>query len=399
MLARDIVRFTAQSVLAQRMRSVLTSMGIGIGVTAVVLLTSIGQGFNQYIVEEFTQFGTNTIAIQPGKANTFGVSAGIFNSVRPLSLADSEALLRAPYVLHSVPVVSGIGSVEARGRERSVTVIAAGPEFNRVFMLDVSLGSFLPQDELERPRPVVVLGSRVRDELYGTDNPLNDRVRIGGSRYRVVGVMESKGDVLGFDLDDTVYMPIASGLSLFDREGVQEIDILYEENAPLDEVIGGIERILIARHGGEDFTIVSQQQMLDVLNSIVGVITLGVAAMGGISLLVGGVGIFTIMTIAVRERTSEIGLLRAVGARRRRISQLFLGEAMFLAGLGGLLGLLAGFAVVAFLEVTFPALPAQVSPMYVVLSEVVAVLIGLLAGVLPARRAAALEPLEALSTE
>ena len=399
MLARDIVRFTAQSVLAQRMRSALTSMGIGIGVTAVVLLTSIGQGFNQYIVEEFTQFGTNTIAIQPGKANTFGVSAGIFNSVRPLSLADSEALLRAPYVLHSVPVVSGIGSVEARGRERSVTVIAAGPEFNRVFMLEVSLGGFLPQDELERPRPVVVLGSRVRDELYGTDNPLNDRVRIGGSRYRVVGVMESKGDVLGFDLDDTVYMPVASGLSLFDREGVQEIDILYEENAPLEEVIGGIERILIARHGGEDFTIISQQQMLDVLNSIVGVITLGVAAMGGISLLVGGVGIFTIMTIAVRERTSEIGLLRAVGARRRRISQLFLGEAMLLAGLGGLLGLLAGFAVVAFLEVTFPALPAQVSPMYVVLSEVVAVLIGLVAGVLPARRAAALEPLAALSTE
>ncbi len=399
MLLRDIVRFTAQSVLAHRMRSALTALGIGIGVTAVVLLTSIGQGFNQYIVEEFTQFGTNTIAIQPGKANTFGVSAGIFNSVRPLSLADSEALLRAPHVLHSVPVVSGIGSVEARGRERSVTVIATGPEFNRVFLLDVSLGSFLPPDELERPRPVVVLGSRVREELYGNDNPLNDRVRIGGSRYRVVGVMESKGDVLGFDLDDTVYMPIASGLSLFNREGVQEIDILYEENAPLEEVIGGIERILIARHGGEDFTIVSQQQMLDVLGSIVGVITLGVAAMGSISLLVGGVGIFTIMTIAVRERTSEIGLLRAVGARRRRISQLFLGEAMLLAGLGGLFGLLTAFAIIAILEVAFPALPAQVSPTYAALSEIVAILIGLVAGVLPARRAAALEPLVALSAE
>ena len=399
MLARDIARFTAQSAMAHRMRSALTSMGIGIGVTAVVLLTSIGQGFNQYLVEEFTQFGTNTLAIQPGKANTFGVSAGIFNSVRPLSLADSEALLRVPHVVYSVPVVSGIGSVGARGRERSVTVIAAGPEFNRVFMLDVSLGSFLPPDQLERPRPVVVLGSRVRDELYGTENPLNERVRIGGSRYRVVGVMESKGDVLGFDLDDTVYMPVASGLALFNREGVQEIDVLYEENAPLEEVIGAIGRILAARHGGEDFTIVSQQQMLDVLSSIVGVITLGVAAMGGISLLVGGVGIFTIMAIAVRERTSEIGLLRAVGAGRRRISQLFLGEAMLLAGLGGLSGLLAGFAAIAFLAVTFPALPTQVSPLYVALSEVVAVLIGLIAGVLPARRAAALEPLEALSAE
>ena len=399
MLARDVVRFTAQSVLAHRMRSGLTALGIGIGVTAVVLLTSIGQGFNQYIVEEFTQFGTNVVAIQPGKANTFGVTAGIFNSVRPLSLADAEALMRAPYVLHAVPVVSGVGSVEARGRERSVTVMATGPEFNRAFSLGVALGSYLPEDELDRPRPVVVLGSRVRDELYGTDNPLNDRVRIGGSRYRVVGVMESKGDVLGFDLDDTAYIPAASGLAMFNREGVHEIDILYEENAPLEEVIGGIERILIARHGGEDFTIISQQQMLDVLGSILAVMTLGVAAMGGISLLVGGVGIFTIMTIAVRERTSEIGLLRAVGARRRRISQLFLGEAMLLAGLGGFLGLLAGFAVVVFIQVAVPALPAQISPMYVVLSEVVAVMIGLIAGVLPARRAAALEPLEALSTE
>ena len=399
MLARDVVRFTAQSMLAHRMRSGLTALGIGIGVTAVVLLTSIGQGFNQYIVEEFTQFGTNVIAIQPGKANTFGVTAGIFNSVRPLSLADAEALMRAPYVLHAVPVVSGVGSVEARGRERSVTVMATGPAFNQAFALGVALGSYLPEDELDRPRPVVVLGSRVRDELYGTDNPLNDRVRIGGDRYRVVGVMESKGDVLGFDLDDTAYIPVASGLAMFNRESVHEIDILYEENAPLEEVIGGIERILIARHGGEDFTIISQQQMLDVLGSILAVMTLGVAAMGGISLLVGGVGIFTIMTIAVRERTSEIGLLRAVGARRRRISQLFLGEAMLLAGLGGLLGLLAGFAVVVFLQVAVPALPAQVSPMYVVLSEVVAVLIGLFAGVLPARRAAALEPLEALSAE
>ena len=399
MLVQDIVRFTARSVLAHRMRSGLTALGIGIGVTAVILLTSIGQGFSQYIVEEFTQFGTNTIAIQPGKANTFGVTAGIFNSVRPMSLADAEALRRAPHVVHSVPVVSGLASVEARERERSVTVIAAGPEFNQVFKLDVALGSFLPQDELDRPRPVVVLGSRVRDEMYGTDNPLNDRVRIGGSRFRVVGVMESKGDVLGFDLDDTVYIPAASGLALFNREGVQEIDILYEENAPLEEVIGGVERILIARHGGEDFTIVSQQQMLDALGSILAVMTMGVAAMGGISLLVGGVGIFTIMTIAVRERTSEIGLLRAVGAGRRRVSQLFIAEAILLAGTGGLFGLLAAFAVVAFFHVAVPGLPVRISPAYAILSEVVAVLIGLIAGVLPARRAAALEPLEALSTE
>ena len=204
MRARDIVRFTARSVLAQPMRSSLTALGIGIGVTAVVLLTSIGTGVNQYIVEQFTQFGTNTIAVQPGKATTFGISAGVLNSVRPLSLQDAVALERAPYVLHSVPAVSGAASVKARGRERTVNVFAVGPEFDQAFKFRVSRGSFLPDDDLERPRAVAVLGARVYSELYGSANPLNDRIRVGGDRYRVVGVMEPKGDMLGIDLDDTI---------------------------------------------------------------------------------------------------------------------------------------------------------------------------------------------------
>ncbi len=399
MLARDALRFTLRSVLAHRLRSALTSLGIGIGVTAVVLLTSIGQGVSQYIVEEFTQFGTNILAIQPGKANTLGVSAGVFNSVRPLSLADAEALRRVPYATHSVPLVSGQASVEAQGRERSVMVFAVGPAFDIAFSFDVALGEFLPDDELDRARPVAVLGATAYEELYGSENPLNDRVRIGGDRYRVIGVMEPKGDTLGFDLDDSVFIPAASGLAMFNREGLQEIDLLYEENAPVEEVMASVQRMLIARHGGEDFTVLSQQQMLDVLGSILNVLTLGVAALGGISLLVGGVGIFTIMTIAVRERTAEIGLLRAVGTRRRRISRLFLGEAVLLAGLGGLGGLLVGFTVVGIIQVTVPALPAQIAPLYVILAEAVAVLIGLVAGVLPARAAAALEPVEALTTE
>ena len=399
MLLRDVIRFTAQSVLAQRMRSALTALGLGIGVTAVVLLTSIGAGINLYIVEQFTQFGTNTIAVQPGKASTFGISAGVLNSVRPLSLQDAEALKRAPYVLHSVPAVSGAASVKARGRERTVNVFAVGPQFDQAFKFHVSRGSFLPNDDLERPRAVAVLGARVYSELYGSANPLNDRIRIGGDRYRVVGVMEPKGDMLGIDLDDTVYIPAASGLALFNREGLHEIDILYDERAPVDEVIAGIKRILLARHGGEDFTIIDQQQMLDVLGSIIGVLTFGIAVLGGISLLVGGVGIFTIMTIAVRERTPEIGLLRAIGAKRRRILQLFLGEAVLLAGLGGIAGLLVGLGIVAVVNLTIPAMPAQIAPVYVVLAETIAVIIGLIAGILPAHRAAALEPLEALRTE
>jgi putative ABC transport system permease protein len=399
MLRTDLGRLTLQSIVAHRMRSILTALGIGIGVTAVVLLTSIGEGVNRYVIDQFTQFGTTTLGIQPGKANTFGVSTSVFNSIRPLSLADAEAIERAPYVLQSVPVVSGSASVEARGRERTVNIFAVGPGFDQAFKFNVAIGEFLPPDDLERARSVTVIGATVFEELYDGANPLGDRIRIGGDRFRVIGVMESKGQMLGFDLDDSVYIPAASGLELFDREGLHEIDVLYAENAPVDEVVAGITRILVARHGTEDFTIVTQQQMLDVLGSIVDVLTLGVAALGGISLLVGGVGIFTIMTIAVRERTAEIGLLRAIGATRKRVAQLFLSEAMLLAAFGGLVGLLLGFTIVVIAQVAVPGLPLRISALYAGVAEVIAIVIGLVAGVLPAHHAANLEPLDALRME
>jgi putative ABC transport system permease protein len=399
MLRQDLVRLTLQSIVAHRMRSILTALGIGIGVTAVVLLTSSGEGVHRYVIDQFTQFGTNTIGIQPGRMNTFGISAGVFNSTRPLSLADAEALRRAPYVLNAVPVVSGSASIEARGRERTVNIFAVGPEFDQAFKFEVATGEFLPPDDLERARAVAVIGATVFRELYEGANPLGDRVRVGGNRFRVIGVMEAKGQMLGFDLDDSVYIPTARGLELFDREGLHEIDVLYADDAPVDEVVAGIRRILIARHGSEDFTIVTQQQMLDVLGSIVDVLTLGVGALGGISLLVGGVGIFTIMTIAVRERTGEIGLLRAIGATRRRIAQFFLSEAILLSGIGGLLGLALGFVIVVVAKLAVPGLPLTLSPLYAGIAEGIAILIGLVAGVLPARHAAELEPLDALRTE
>jgi putative ABC transport system permease protein len=274
-----------------------------------------------------------------------------------------------------------------------------GPDFDKAFKFDVSVGSFLPPDAFERARNVAVLGAKLYEELYGGSNALGDRIRVGGQRYRVIGIMEPKGDMVGIDLDDTVYIPAARGLELFNRQGLLEIDVLYAEGAPVDEVVDGIKRILAARHGAEDFTIVTQQQMLDVLGSIVDVLTLGVAALGGISLLVGGVGIFTIMTIAVRERTQEIGVLRAIGARRSHIAQLFVGEAMLLSAIGGASGLGLGLGIVLLAQWAVPAMPATISPIYVVLSLGLAVVIGLVAGVLPARSAARLEPLDALRAE
>jgi len=263
----------------------------------------------------------------------------------------------------------------------------------------VAAGRFLPPDDPTSARALVTLGSKVRHELFGDANPLGARIDIGGSRFRVIGVMESKGQILGVDLDDSVYIPAARALELFNREGLMEIHVVHAPDANVDKVVDGIRKALLARHGREDFTITPQQQMLDVLSSVLDVLTFAVGALGGVSLLVGGVGILTIMTIAVSERTSEIGLLRALGARRQQIRGLFLGEAMLLSGLGGALGLALGIGIAQLLHAVFSALPVHTPWTYALAAEIIAIGIGLVAGVAPANKAAMLDPLEALRAE
>ncbi len=381
------------------MRTYLTALGIAIGIAAVVLLTSIGEGIHRFVLAEFTQFGTNIIGINPGKATTMGGSIGIFGTVRPLSIDDSEALRRVPQVEGVVSLIQGNAEIEGGNRQRRTTVYGVTDEFPTVFKFDIAMGSFLPADDPRAPRAFAVLGSKLRQELFGDRSPLGELIRVGGDRYRVVGVMESKGTMLGFDLDDTVYVPASRALEIYNRDSLMEIDILYAEGARVDEVVAGIKRVLISRHGGEDFTITTQQQMMDVLGSVLDVLTFAVGALGGISLLVGGVGIFTIMTISVRERTGEIGLLRALGAEKKQVLQLFLGEAAVLAGLGGLAGLIIGGGIAWLLGVAAPALPVHTPIRYVLIAELAAILIGIIAGVVPAQRASALEPVEALRTE
>jgi putative ABC transport system permease protein len=395
----DLVKYTGGSVLAQRMRALLTALGIAVGVAAVVLLTSIGEGVRQFVVAEFTQFGTNIVSVTPGKTQTMGGSIGVFGTVRPLTIDDAEALRRAPHVTASVPVVQGNAEVEGNGRKRRVTVYGAGHEFADAFRFEVATGSFLPADDPRAPRSLAVLGSKMARQLFGDANPLGANVRVGSERYRVIGVMRPKGTMIGFDLDDTVYVPAARALELFDRDSLFEVDVLYAEDAPVAEVVEGIRRVLMARHGDEDFTVTTQQQMLDTLGSVLGVLTFAVAALGSISLLVGAVGIFTIMTIAVRERTAEVGLLRALGAGRRQVLALFLAEAVVLSLLGGLAGLAFGVAVAWLLGAAVSQLPVSFSTLFMGLALGLSVAIGLLAGILPAMSAAKLDPVEALRAE
>lgn len=395
----DLLRMGYGSVTAHSLRSGLSALGIGVGIAAVILLTSIGEGIHRFVIDEFSQFGTNIITVHPGKSKTTGGSVGIFASDRPLTLQDSVALRRVPSVLYSVPSVQGTAEVNNAGRSRRVTVNGVGPDFPAAFSIGVAGGRFLPHDDPENARAFVVLGSKVRDELFSNASPLGSRVEIGGSRFRVVGIMQSKGQVLGVDLDDAVYIPAGRALELFNREGLMEIHVVHSPDAASDSVVKGIRKALMARHGREDFTITPQQQMMDVLSSVLDVLTFAVGALGGISLLVGGVGILTIMTISVTERTSEIGLLRALGARRGQILSLFLGEAILLSSLGGILGLCLGIGIAQLLKLGLPALPVNTPWMFVGIAEVVAVVIGLLAGVVPASRAARLDPVEALRAE
>ena len=399
MLTRDFITLTGTSLIAHRMRSFLTALGIAVGIAAVILLTSIGEGVHQFVLSEFTQFGTTLVGINPGKATTAGTSMGVFGTERPLTIEDAEALKRLSFSRAVIPMVQGNAEIEAGNRRRRTTVYGAGPQMPEAFNMTVKSGRFLPDDDPTASRAFAVLGSKLRQELFGGRNPLGQRITIGGNRYRVIGVMESKGTILGFDLDDTVYIPAGRALNLFNRDTLFEIDLMYDEDTPVDKVVDGITRILETRHGKEDFTITTQQQMLDVLGSVLNVLTFAVAAIGSISLLVGAIGIVTIMTIAVDERTSEIGLLRALGARKLQILSLFLGEAIVLSAIGGLCGLALGIGIARLLHIALPALPAHTPLIYIVLSEVIAIVIGLAAGVLPARRAARLDPVEALRTE
>ncbi len=399
MFIRDVIHLTAGAIIAHRLRSSLTGLGIAVGIAAVVLLTSIGEGIHRYVLTEFTQFGTHLLGINPGRTQTMGTPIGALATVRPLTIGDSVALERAPHVVAVVPAVQGNAEVEANGRQRRTLVYGMGAAMPEVLRMNVATGRFLPADDPEAPRAHAVLGAKLRAELFGERNPLGERIRIGGERYRVIGVMETKGQMLGLDLDDTVYIPAARALDMFGRNSLMEIDVLYREGVSVDEVVAGIKRVLNARHGREDYTITTQQQMLDVMGSVLGVLTFAVGALGGISLLVGGVGILTIMTITVSERTPEVGLLRALGAPRAQILRLFLGEAVLLATAGGAAGLALGAGGATLLHALVPALPVQVSWSYVMMAEIIAVVIGLIAGVLPARRAAALDPVEALRTE
>jgi putative ABC transport system permease protein len=396
----DSIHLAWRAITAHRLRSFLTLLGIAVGIAAVILLTSIGEGIHRFVLAEFTQFGTNLINVAPGKVKTSGPApTGIPTSVRPLTLDDARALSRLPHVTGMTAVVWGNTEIKGNGRLRRSIVYGQSADMPKVYRMQVRSGQFLPADDSDSARAFVVLGAKLKTELFGAENALGAKVSIGNYQFRVIGVMEPKGQFLGIDLDDSAYIPTARAQELFNRDGLMTIDLAYEEGVPAARIAALITATLKARHGREDFTLTTQEDMLRTLSNILDVLTMAVGALGSISLLVGGVGIVTIMTIAVTERTSEIGLLVALGAPRRTILGLFLGEAVALSALGGLVGLIVGIGLAQLIHLLVPALPVHTPIAFVLIAEAIAMSIGLLAGVLPARRAARLDPVDALRAE
>jgi putative ABC transport system permease protein len=397
---RDLIRLALSSVLSHRLRSVLSMLGIGIGIASVILLTSIGEGTRRYLMGMFTQFGTNIIAVNPGKSETTGIPGAFGGTTHKLTVDDALALSRLSGVEVVMPLAFGSARVEANGRGRSVFIYGVTPDAPQVWKYQVRQGSFWPEGDPNRGYQLAVLGPKLKRELFGEANALGQFVRIAGTRFRVIGVMSPKGQFLGFDIDDSAYIPVANALRTFNLPEINEIDIVYAHAGLASQVEREVRRVLTDRHGGEeDFTVTTQAAMLSVFDNVMNVITMSVGAIAGISLLVGAIGILTMMWIAVGERTGEIGLARAIGATRRQIHVLFLLEAAALATAGGILGILTGLGLAGLLRLAVPGLPVHTPVLFVVVAVAVSVGTGLLSGLLPARRAAALDPIEALRAE
>jgi putative ABC transport system permease protein len=400
MNSRDILRLAWQAVWFHRQRSFLTMLGILIGIASVILLTSIGEGARVYILTQFTQFGTTLVGISPGRIETTGLPGALGTTIHPLTFADAAALERIRGIERVMPVVIGTAPVGFTGKTRNTFIYGVTDAAPDVLRMRVRGGRFLPALEPDQTAPVAVLGPKLKRELFGEENCLGRHVRISGERFMVIGLMEPKGQFLGFDIDDSVYIPVASARQMFNREALHEIDVLISNASMIDTVTRRIKDVLISRHNHEeDFTVTTQTGMLDTLDRILRIVSMAVGGIGAISLLVGSIGILTIMWISVNERTSEIGLARAIGATPGQILLLFLSEAALLSTLGGLFGVALGLGIAHLLHLYVPALPVQTPVEYVFMALGVSLAVGLASGLLPARKAAALDPVVALAAE
>ncbi len=394
----DLLAFALGALGGHRLRTGLSLLGMAIGVAAVVVLTGLGEGARAYVVGQFSQIGTNLVIVIPGRNETTGAFPGVAGVPNDLTLDDAGAIARqVPGVVRLAPVAIGTETVAFGEKRRQVAVLGTTEEFFSIRQLGLVRGEILPPGDLERGSPVAILGPETATELFGAENPLGEVVRIGGWRMRVIGVMDSKGLQVGVNLDDLVLVPVQTAMKMLNRRSLFRILIEARHHGDLDAIRDRVIALMSERHGEEDVTCVTQDAVVSTLSSILGALTLAVAAIAAVSLTVAGVGIMNVVLVSVSERTAEIGLLKALGARSRQILALFLAEAALLSAAGGALGLAVGWGAVRLMIRLYPTLPAQTPPWAAAAAFAVSLVVGLVFGVLPARRATRLDPVAALA--
>ena len=393
----DIFSFAGRALSGHRLRTSLSLLGVAIGVAAVVILTALGEGSKRYVVDQFASLGTNLLIVIPGKTETTGVMPGLGGVPKNLTLKDAETILReVPSVEKVVPLTMGTENVGYRDRSREVPVVGCTSDMLEVRKLHLDYGQFLPVSEWDRGAQVVVLGRTLARELFPGENPLGSVVRIGDSRMRVIGVLGRRGVQLGMDVDDVCFIPVATGMRMFNRSSLFRILIQVRSHTALDVTGERVTKLITRRHGEEDVTCITQDAVLSTFSSILTVLTLSLAGIAAISLTVAGIGIMNVMLVSVSERTPEVGLLKALGARRRQVLAVFLAEAALIGTAGGLLGLAAGYTGIKTLTAIYPFLPVSPPLWAVSAAMAVAVCVGIAFGILPAHRATKLDPVAAL---
>ena len=402
MQAREITRLSLEALWANKFRTGLTILGMVIGVFAVVLLVSLGHGAKNYVSTEFEGLGTNLIIVQPGKVDTRGPMGHPMGAAqREMTREDVVALEKRAINLQAVSgVILGSASVELDDAVSNLSLFGVNEQFNQILSVPVARGAFINREEEESGRRVIVLGQNVARNLFVDAEPLGRAVKVNESEFRVIGVLDAIGNKLGMNFDDIALIPTHAAQRLFNTNSLFGIRAKASSRVGVEDAVVEITDILKERRDGEeDFTIVTQVSMMESLNKLLNMLTYILAGIAAVSMLVGGIGIMNIMLVSVAERTHEIGIRRAVGARRRDIMLQFLSEAVFLSSMSGVLGVGMALGLTHIAHWFYAAFDMRSPQWILVPAFMLAVLVGTVFGVWPARKASRIETLDALRYE